>query len=114
VSEVDGYQVELSTEREAGGEVATALTIRKDDSLVTDLQPYLGAYGHLVALRVGDLSYAHVHPIGFADGTIRFDATLPAQGRYRFFLDFKHADVVHTAAFTYDQGVVTGSPAMEH
>ena len=27
-------------------------------------QPYLGAYGHLVALRDGDLAYLHVHPRG--------------------------------------------------
>ena len=31
---------------------------------VTDLQPYLAAYGHLVALRDGDLAYLHVHPDG--------------------------------------------------
>jgi hypothetical protein len=114
VTDVDGYQVELSTDNHAAGEVATALTIHKDGRLVTDLQPYLGAYGHLVALRLGDLSYAHVHPVGYSGGTIRFDATLPAQGRYRLFLDFKHAGAVHTAAFTYDQGVVTGAPTMEH
>jgi hypothetical protein len=114
ITRVDGYQVELSTDRQAAGEVETALTIRKNGHLVTDLQPYLGAYGHLVALRVGDLAYAHVHPAGYGDGTIRFDATLTAQGRYRLFLDFKHADTVHTAAFTFDQGVVTGAPAMEH
>jgi len=113
-SRVDGYSVELATEGHAGGEVETALTIRKDGRAVTDLQPYLGAYGHLVALRVGDLAYAHVHPVGYRDGTIRFDATLTAQGRYRLFLDFKHANTVHTAAFTFDQGVVTGAPAMEH
>lgn len=29
---------------------------------VTDLQEYLAAYGHLVALRQGDLAYLHVHP----------------------------------------------------
>jgi hypothetical protein len=27
-----------------------------------DLQPYLGAYDHLVALRAADLGYLHVHP----------------------------------------------------
>ena len=38
------------------------LTVTKDGQPVTDLQPYLGAYGHLVALRAGDLAYLHVHP----------------------------------------------------
>ncbi|WP_432765762.1 hypothetical protein [Nocardia cyriacigeorgica] len=31
---------------------------------VTDLDPYLGAYAHLVALRTEDLAYLHVHPQG--------------------------------------------------
>ncbi len=114
LTDVDGYQVALSTDDHAGGEVATGLTIYQSSRQVADLQPYLGAYGHLVALRLGDLAYAHVHPVGYTDGTIRFDATLNAQGRYRLFLDFKYDGVVHTAAFTYDQGVVTGAPAMEH
>ena len=88
--------------------------MRKAGRLVTDLQPYLGASGHLVAMRAADLAYAHVHPLGYHAGTVTFDATLAAQGRYRLFFDFKHAGVVHTAAFTFDQGVVTGAPTMEH
>jgi hypothetical protein len=111
---VDGYQVELATTAKPGGEVGAALTVRRSGRPVTDLQPYLGAYGHLVALRAGDLAYAHVHPLGYTDATVTFDATLPVQGRYRLFLDFKHAGVVHTAAFTFDQGVVTGAPEMGH
>jgi hypothetical protein len=114
VTTVDGYQVTLHTEAAAGGEITAALTVRNGGRLVTDLQPYLGAAGHLVALRSGDLAYAHVHPLGYSAGTVRFDATLAAQGRYRLFFDFKHAGVVRTAAFTFDQGVVTDAPTMEH
>ena len=43
----------------------------------------------------------------------RFDAELTSAGRYGFFFDFKHDGTVHTAAFTFDQGPVTGSPDME-
>lgn len=116
---VDGYDVTLATERGDGGELTAALTVSRNGAPVTDLQPYLGARGHLVAMRSGDLAYAHVHPIGVdhgapADGTVRFDATLGSAGRYGFFLDFKHAGTVHTAAFTFDQGVVTGAADMEH
>jgi hypothetical protein len=111
---VDGYQVQLATTAGRGGEIEAALTVRHGGALGADLQPYLGAYGHLVALRSGDLAYAHVHPTGRTGATITFDATLPSQGRYRLFLDFKHNDRVHTAAFTFDQGVVTGAPDMEH
>jgi hypothetical protein len=74
---------------------------------VTDLQPYLEAYGHLVALRDRDLAYLHVHPAGSpGDGTtapgpgITFYATAPSNGAYRLFLDFRHDDQVRTAEFT--------------
>lgn len=35
-----------------------------DGHPVDRLEPYLGAKGHLVALREGDLAYLHVHPTG--------------------------------------------------
>ena len=73
---------------------------------MTDLQPYLGAYGHLVALRDGDLAYLHVHPqhTDTAGPDIGFDADVPTAGTYRLFLDFQHAGVVRTAAFTATAG----------
>jgi hypothetical protein len=102
-STVDGYDVALAAEVAADGEIAVALTVRRDGAVVRNLQPYLGASGHLVAMRTGDLAYLHVHPLSYADGTVRFAATLPSAGRYRLFFDFKHGDVVRTASFTYDQ-----------
>ena len=64
---------------------------------MTDLQPYLGAYGHLVALREGDLAYLHVHPEESDAGPeIPFLAEVPSDGRYRLFLDFRHEGVVRT------------------
>ena len=48
---------------------------------MTDLQPYLGADGHLVALREGDLAFLHVHPEeGAEPGQIRFAAEFPSAG----------------------------------
>jgi hypothetical protein len=112
---VDGYDVTLASTQGRGGVDAIDLTVRTGGRLVTDLQPYLGASGHLVAMRAGDLAYAHVHPLEYEHGTIHFEATLPAAGRYRLFLDFKHGDEVRTAAFTFDQALVTGNPpAMGH
>lgn len=112
---VDGYDVELHSEQGAGGVNTMSLTVRKDGHLVTDLEPYLGAAGHLIAFRAGDLAYAHVHPVGGNQGEVRFEATLSAAGRYRLFFDFQHGGVVRTAEFSFDQGLVTGSaPAMDH
>jgi hypothetical protein len=65
------------------------------------LEPYLGAYGHLVVLRDGDLGYVHVHPEArLVDGAVKFWLAAPGPGRYRMFFDFKEAGKVRTAAFT--------------
>ncbi|MFE3255182.1 hypothetical protein ACFXPS_10280 [Nocardia sp. NPDC059091] len=104
---VDGYQVTLDGDLVPGEGRLLTLTVRKDGAPVTDLQPYLAAYGHLVILRAGDLAYVHVHPNGEpGDGVtapgpdITFHTAIPGRGTYRLFLDFKHADKVRTAAFT--------------
>jgi hypothetical protein len=109
---IDGYEITMHSDVRKGGEVKIALTVRKDGKVVTDLQPYLGAFGHLVAMRSGDLAYAHVHPDDYVDGTVHFDAELNSEGRYGLFFDFKHNNTVHTAPFTFDQGLVTGAPTM--
>ncbi|MER7082932.1 hypothetical protein SAMN02982929_01930 [Saccharopolyspora kobensis] len=109
VAEVDGYQVRLDGELVAGQSSPLRLTVSKDGAPVTDLQPYLSAYGHLVALRSGDLAYLHVHPEGApGDGRtapgpqIDFVAAVPSADTYRLFLDFQHDGVVRTAEFTVD------------
>ena len=94
---VDGYTVTLSGTPKANEPSMLTLSVSRDGKPVTDLQPYLGAYGHLVALRASDLAYLHVHPMGEpGDGTtaagpeIGFHTTVPSDGDYRLFLDFKH------------------------
>ncbi|MET7817706.1 copper resistance CopC family protein [Micromonospora zamorensis] len=65
------------------------------------LEPHLGAYGHLVVVREGDLGYVHVHPEPeLVDGSVKFWLTAPSSGRYRAFFDFQVAGKVHTAEFT--------------
>jgi hypothetical protein len=100
-TEVDGYTVELAGDVVAARDAELTLTVSRDGRPVTDLQPYLGAYGHLVALRDGDLAYLHVHPHDSDDAgpDIRFTAEVPSRGRYRLFLDFRHEDQVRTATF---------------
>lgn len=65
-------------------------------------EPYLGARGHLVAFRAGDLAYAHVHPSGEDRATTSYDAELPGPGSYRLFLELKVAGTVRTAAYTLE------------
>jgi hypothetical protein len=105
-AEVDGYSVALTGELVPGEEAELTLTVSREGRPVTDLQPYLGASGHLVVLRAGDLAYLHVHPVGeqAAGPDIEFATTPPSAGTYRLFLDFKHGDEVRTAAFTVTAG----------
>ena len=67
-----------------------------------DLEPYLGSYGHLVALHAPELAYSHVHPISAdpASGAITFNTELSEHGTYRLFLQFQTHGRVHTVAFT--------------
>jgi hypothetical protein len=99
---VDGYRVTLRGHLDAGTTSELTLSVQRDGRAVTDLQPYLGAYGHLVALRQGDLAYLHVHPDerGGPGPDITFGAEVPSVGTYRLYLDFKHGDVVRTAELT--------------
>jgi hypothetical protein len=94
-----GYEVALphATDR-AGRETTLPFRITRGGRPVA-VQPYLGAAGHLVALREGDLAFLHVHPTGHARG-VAFETTFPSPGRYRLFLQFKHEGRVHTVAFT--------------
>jgi hypothetical protein len=93
----DGYSVELSGRPVAGDESALRFEVHRDGRRVAHLQPYLGALGHLVALRDGDLAYLHVHP---DERSLSFDAEFPTPGTYRLFLQFRHGGEVRTAAFT--------------
>ncbi len=117
-AQVDGYTVTLEGDLTAGKDSKLTLEVSRDGKAVTDLQPYLGAYGHLVALRSGDLAYLHVHPDGTPDDgktkpgpEVVFYAAVPSAGTYHLFLDFRHDGIVRTAAFTVGTG--KAAPAEE-
>jgi hypothetical protein len=99
----DGYEVSVAGDGSTAGQASElAFTVAHDGEPV-DVQPYLGADGHLVALREGDMAFLHTHPeegAGGDGGSIRFMTEYPTTGRYGVFLQFKHGGEVHTAAFT--------------
>ncbi len=103
---VDDYVVTLTGDLVAGRESALTLSVTRGGRPVADLEPYLAAYGHLVALRVGDLGYLHVHPEGEpgdsrtpAGPDIPFLVDVPTPGDYRLYLNFQHEGQVRTAEF---------------
>jgi hypothetical protein len=102
-----GYDVRLDAGTARAGRTAELrFTVTKDGQPV-HVEPYLGADGHLVALRDGDLAFLHVHPVEHGadpghDDSIGFEATFPTTGRYGLFLQFLHAGRVQTVAFTQE------------
>jgi hypothetical protein len=86
-----GYDVRMAAD---GDELRFAIS-RDGEPVRTE--PYLGAGGHLVALREGDMAFLHVHPTGAGPS---FAVEFPTPGRYRLFLQFKHEGRVQTVAFT--------------
>lgn len=108
---VDGYTATLTGDLSANGDSMLTATVTKDGEPVTTLEPYLGAYGHLVALRDGDLAYLHVHPEGdepepgsTSGPDVEFMTEAPTPGRYLLYLDFKVDGEVRTAEFVLDTG----------
>jgi hypothetical protein len=101
IARTDGYEVAIEPERLAVGRPSTlAFAVRRDGHPVEDLEPYLGAMGHLVALRRGDIAYLHVHPMAYGrPGVIEFHTEFPTAGQYRLFLQFAHAGEVRTVDF---------------
>ena len=71
---------------------------------MTDLEPYLGANGHAVTLREGDLAFIHSHALedraALQSGELPFMVHFAEPGRYRMFVQFQHRGAIQTAAFT--------------
>jgi hypothetical protein len=107
-AQIGGFQLRLDGDLVPGAPSQVFATISRDGVGVTDLQPYLGGFGKLVALREGDLAYteavagngADPAPTDRAGPAVAFTANVPSTGTYRLFLQFRVADVMHTAEFT--------------
>lgn len=112
---VDGYTVAVAGDLSAGAGAALTFTVSKDGVPVAGLQPYLGAYGHLVVLRSDDMRYLHVHSEDRPAGPeVDFGTEVPSAGEYHLYLDFRHGGVVRTASFVLDTPGSTTDGATEH
>ena len=98
VATVDEYTVRMKAAPTVGDN-ELSFTVERGGEIVTT-EPYLGAAGHLIAIRAGDMAFLHVHPHTGDSATVTFTGELPTAGTYRLFFDFSHDGVVRTAAFT--------------
>lgn len=75
---------------------------------VTDVEPYLGAWGHSLVMSEDMLHFVHAHPIemvaeqsaGGGGPTLTFKALLPKPGNYRIWTQIKRRGELATAVFT--------------
>lgn len=90
---VDGFEVAL----EADGSAYT-FTVTKAGQPV-ELEPYLGAGGHLVGVRAETLDYLHAHALDAEGNTVGFHVEAPRSGTWVLHLDFQVDGSVHDATF---------------
>lgn len=101
---------------------------------VTDLQTYLGAFGHTLIMSEDMMDYVHSHPLELEDfdpelgprpfmlppdvdpETLRggpevvFEGLMPKSGRYRAWTQFRRHDKIHTVAFTFEATLAPTAP----
>ena len=97
--------------RRGGGFAVPLHRCATQDTPVTDLQRYLGAFGHLLILSEDMTEYVHAHPreetqpdpnAPMTGGPeVLFDALLPKPGRYRAWLQFQRGGKLTTVSFTF-------------
>ncbi|OZB90638.1 hypothetical protein [Paenibacillus sp. XY044] len=104
VKTVDGLKVTLGFDRLAAGQ-ELMLTYTIEDAgtgePVTDLQPYLGAVGHVVILSEDAEQYLHVHPMDEKGSgpKAEFMTTFPHAGVYKIWGQFQRDGRVITVPF---------------
>jgi hypothetical protein len=107
------------------GHIIFHLTDTKTGRPITDLQTYLGAFGHTLIMSEDMLDYVHSHSLDILaadddDGVpqfiippgsdleklrggpdVTFDGLMPRPGRYRAWTQFRRNDLVHTFTTTF-------------
>jgi hypothetical protein len=117
------------------GHMTYYLADNKTGRPITDLQTYLGAFGHMLIMSEDMEEYVHSHPINIINQSERespediieyiippdadlekirggpsvtFEGLMPKPGNFRAWAQFRRNDQVRTTVFTFN--VVKGSP----
>lgn len=95
----DGYSAAVSFNSSADkSRVMTFKIHDQNGSEVKDLEPYLGAMGHLVVLSSDATNYVHAHPLTETanGGTVEFEVHFPGPGLYKAWGQFQRNGQVFT------------------
>jgi hypothetical protein len=107
------------------GHLTFHLAETKTGRPVTDLQTYLGAFGHTLIMSEDMIDYVHAHPLDIVPGSdeenpefvippgsdlealrggpeVTFDGLMPRPGRYRAWTQFRRNDKLYTFVSTFE------------
>lgn len=103
---VDGMRVSLDAGAVKSGEsrpIHLAVADAATGAPVSDLEPYLGAGAHLVAVSADMTEAVHEHPAAAGRGPdITFRPLFPRPGLFKIWIQFQRGGRVSTAAFVID------------
>jgi hypothetical protein len=95
----DGLQAKVTMrDSKEGSRIVSFLLQQDDQQPVLDLEPYLGAMGHLVVVSANGKDYVHAHPLteSSADGKVEFNVHFPRPGIYKLWGQFQRSGRVYT------------------
>jgi hypothetical protein len=95
------------------GHLIFTVTKTGTNAPVTELQTYLGAFGHLFIMNEDMAEYVHSHPVETPSAqlnineirggpTVMFEGLMPRPGRYRAWAQFKYHDEIYTFNTTFE------------
>jgi hypothetical protein len=97
--EGDGLQAKVSMRASADKSQVVSFDVQDTNGeSVNNLQPYLGAMGHLVVLSADGGQYVHAHPLteSAPDGNVEFEVHFPGPGTYKGWGQFQRGGTVFT------------------
>lgn len=99
----DGLAADVAIEAGAESETLITFQVLDGDQPVTDLEPYLGAMGHLVVISANGEDYVHAHPADESSsaprGEVSFEAHFMKPGLYKGWGQFQRAGQIHAIPF---------------
>ena len=100
----EGLRVSLDASARAGKPAVLRFTVRDaaGGAPITDLEPYLGATGHLLVVNADVTDAIHAHPEGATIGggpDVVFAPVLPVAGMYKMWVQFQRRGAVITVPF---------------
>lgn len=103
----DGLTAGVAVEgAKPGAEATVRFELTDAGKPAADLEPYMGATGHLVVVSADAKQYVHAHPAtaGGAKNVVSFQVHFPAAGVYKGWGQFKRAGRVHVVPFVVKVG----------